>query len=201
MEVLERVLIRDVGGGAQAVSAYKTKKEDGKWRGDGVYWGGETGLRICNIVRGSDMEVRTYWEASVPKSVDMDRFRRTAFAVLDVPRNVRIPEEWKVQGVTAETESLVCGSHTHTEQSVDELDYDGESADASRSSELQPPPGLPFPTTTMEMLDAVLDVLQRSRAQCDGASRGRPTTMAMSDTCEENGAEDLLNETFWVVGM
>jgi hypothetical protein len=196
MEVLERVLMRDVGGGAQGVSAYKTKKESGIWRGNGVYWSGETGLRICNIVRGEDMEIRTCWEASVPKSVDMERFRRTTFAVLDVPKDAIIPEGWRVQGVTVEKENLGCDYHSHTEQSVDELDCDGASGTASSSPEIKSPPGLPLPTTTMEMLDAVLDVMRRSRAQRHGANDNRLMTMAMSDTCEENSTDGLLDEKF-----
>jgi hypothetical protein len=200
MAVVERVIFR-TGGGGEAAGRYRRKKEQGVWRGDGLYWVGETGLRMARVVKGSEVEVTTAWEACTPDSVHVEKFRRRAFPVLGVPRGSRIPEGWKLVGKTVEMEVL---ETTNVEEDDGQEDYDAgiagfssveshdedmveaaevesrdecmaETADVDSHDEvkadststeplIRPPPGFLNPTTTMEMLDAVLDIV-RSRAE------------------------------------
>jgi hypothetical protein len=199
MAVLERVIF-GTGGGGEAAGRYKRKKEQGVWRGDGLYWVGETGLRMARVVKGSEVEVTTAWEACTPDSVNVEKFRRRAFPVLGVPRGSQIPEGWKLVGKTVEMEVL---ETTNVGEDDGQKDYDAdiagyssvesdedmveaaevksrdecmaETADVDSHDEvkadstsneplIRPPPGFSNPTTTMEMLDAVLDIV-RSRAE------------------------------------
>jgi hypothetical protein len=187
MAVVERVIFR-TGGGGEAAGTYRRKKEQGVWRGDGVYWVGETGLRMARVVKGVEVEVTTAWEACTPDSVDVEKFRRRAFPVLGVPRGSQIPEGWKLVGKTVEVEVLEtttvrgddgqesydAGIDEFAEiesrdecmaETVDVDSHDEVKADSTSTEPLiRPPPGFSHPTTTMEMLDAVLDIV-RSRAE------------------------------------
>jgi hypothetical protein len=190
MEVLERVIWRGQGGGGRgAAGRYKSKKEDGIWRGDGVYWAGETGLRLQKVMKGGDMELTTCWEAIVPDSVDMGAFRRKAFDVLCLPSNISIPEGWKLVGQTVElgvleTENTGKGEEVYNEEEYDagiasfgadgsndmftaatgeiEPHDEGNTDPSTVAPVIIPPPGFSHPTTTMEILDAILDIV-RSR--------------------------------------
>jgi hypothetical protein len=200
MAVVERVIFR-TGGGGEAAGRYRRKKEQGVWRGDGVYWVGETGLRMARVIKGGEVEVTTAWEACTPDSVNVEKFRIRTFPVLGVPRGSRIPEGWKLVGKTVEVEVLetmdvgedegqedydagideFVEAESHDEEMAETAEVESrdermaETADVdshdevkadstSTESLIRPPPGFSHPTTTMEMLDAVLDIV-RSRAE------------------------------------
>jgi hypothetical protein len=219
-EVLERITwCGQCGGGGGAAGRYRDKRKDGVWRGDGAYWAGETGLRVQKVLKDEGMEFTTCWEAVVPDSVDMGAFRRKAFDVLHMPSNVRIPEGWMLVGETIEVDVL---EMTNTDKGIevyDEEQYgagiasfgadgandefmaetekvgsrdEGDTDPATIEPALRPPPGFSHPTTTMEMLDAVLDIV-RSRVQRDEA------VLTTNETWDDISAEDAAiwqNEMF-----
>jgi hypothetical protein len=225
MVVLERVIFR-TGGGGEAAGRYRRKNEVGVDRGDGVYWAGETGLRVARLVKGAEVEVTTVWEACTPDSVDMEKFRRRTFPVLHVPGGNRIPEGWKLVGETVEVDVLEttdageeqdegfeeydagieefaedessdeCMAETAEDESHDEdmaeaVDVEHHEEvhvdDASTEPVVRPPPGFSHPTVTMEMLDAVLDIV-RSRAEAGDYGPG------MSEVRDQITEED---EAIW----
>jgi hypothetical protein len=220
MEVLERVIRRrQESCGRGAAGRYKSKKEDGIWRGDGIYWAGETGLRLQKVLRGGEIEFTTCWEAVVPDSVDMGAFRLKAFDVLCMPSNIKIPEGWKLLGQTVEMDVLEAENTNKGEEVCDEEEYDagiasfgadgsndiftaatggielhdeGNADPATIAPVIIAAPGFSHPTITMEMLDAVLDIV-RSRAQRSYA------VLTTNETWDDISAEDAAiwqNEMF-----
>jgi metal-dependent amidase/aminoacylase/carboxypeptidase family protein len=131
------------------------------------------------VVNEKALEIVTSWEACVPRSVDMSRFRRTAFAVLNVPRDNKIPDGWRLKGVTREMElgtleeletlhTAVSAERVSGQYATRDTEYATHYADSidcnasSISRVVRPPPGIPFPTTSMETLDAILGIVRRA---------------------------------------
>lgn len=111
-EVTQRVFWKNIGerkdwGLRKHRASVKTKKKSGLAREDGIYRMKSSPLRILQRIvparephSESEIEVTRVEKAVVAERIPFDRFRRSSFSVMELPRSAKMRTDYKPEEVT-----------------------------------------------------------------------------------------------------